>query len=210
MAKLDLVDRFSLMAITDFASGAPPADLPAWLEALCRARIDLIQVRAKDFSDRALCRLAGEIVAQVGERIPVVINGRFDIARAVGAAGVHLPAAGLPAARIRERCGEGFLIGCSTHSRSDVEAARAAGATYAVFGPIFATPSKNSTELQGLAKLRSVTSLGLPILALGGIGPESLTDVRACGAAGAAGIRVFRDPERLSAMVKLRDAWQGV
>ena len=72
-------------------------------------------------------------------------NRRFDLAlSAAGADGVHLPADGLPLARVRANTPRGFRIGVSTHSVGEAQAAIAGGADLVVIGPIFETPSKRA------------------------------------------------------------------
>jgi thiamine-phosphate pyrophosphorylase len=82
-----------------------------------------------------------------------------------------------------------FLIGVSCHSIADLEDAD--GADFAVLGPIFDTPGKG--EPLGLRYLvQAVHSTGLPVFALGGITEDRVTVCMRSGAAGVAGIRLFR------------------
>jgi thiamine-phosphate pyrophosphorylase len=118
----------------------------------------------------------------------LLVNDRFDVARAAGADGVHLPSNSLPAHLVREICGNDFLIGVSTHSLEEARAAMAAD--FIVFGPVFATGSK---QPQGLEKLREVTSAlsGFPVVAIGGIDLDNAEECFRAGASGIAAIRLF-------------------
>ncbi|GLS42101.1 thiamine phosphate synthase [Methylobacterium brachythecii] len=83
----------------------------------------------------------------------------------------------------------GALVGLSAHSLADIRSATAAGADYVTFSPIFATASKPGYGPSlGLDALREAAGLGLPIIALGGIGVD---EARRCREAGAAGVAVM-------------------
>jgi thiamine-phosphate pyrophosphorylase len=183
---------FCLLAISDRRSLAD-GDLADWLDAVGQAQVPAVQLREKELDDRALYELAVAARRRLPAACRLLINGRADVAIAAGADGVHLPVAGLPAAQLRRCHGERLLIGCSTHHRDEVLAAREAGADYVTFGPVFATPSKAAYgPPPGLAGLRTVTGLGIPVLALGGMTGERFAAAAAAGARGAAAIRLFQ------------------
>ena len=124
-----------------------------------------------------------------------LVNDRFDIARAAGAHGVHLTSRSLPASVVMQSCGEDFLIGVSTHSLETALDARAAGADFIVFGPVFETESKRSYGApQGLDKLREVAIAlqGFPVLAIGGINLQNSAECLHTGASGIAAISLFQ------------------
>ena len=209
------------MAIADFVArrreGESDADLAAWVRALEAAGVDALQVREKapqapgesgqPPADRRVLddvRLA----LHASESLSVLVNGRPDLAVAAGAAGVHLPSAGLPVVTVREGWPE-LLIGVSTHHPGEVERAGRQGADYATFGPVFATPSKAAygqpPDLGGLAR---ACRHGLPVLGLGGVGPAGLVELAAAGARGAAAIRAFHPGPGLVEMAHAaRRAW---
>ena len=131
----------------------------------------------------------------------VLVNGRLDVAIASGAAGAHLPANGLPLARARRRWPD-LVLGVSTHRRDEVVAARDAGADYVVFGPVFAPISKDSALVPvGVEELARVSSLGIAVLALGGVALDRLPEIAAAGAAGVAAIGAFQPPHDAGAFV---------
>jgi thiamine-phosphate pyrophosphorylase len=183
------------VAISGGAGLLSAGELEGWIEALAAAEVDAVQLREKELGDRELFQLARRVVDLAAGRLAVLVNGRADLALAAGAAGVHLPATGLPAPPLRRRCGRDFLIGRSTHRPEEVVFAREEGCDYAFFGPLRPTPSKDrQAEVPGLAGLAAACREGLPVLALGGV--ETLDDLEAAaaaGAAGVAGIRAFRD-----------------
>ncbi len=190
------------MAISDRRSLGRPLD--AWVRDL-GGWVDAVQLREKDLTDRELLELARRVRDAAAPGTSVLINGRADVAVASGCAGVHLTSSGLPIAALRRRFGERLVIGCSTHRPEEVEAACRDGADYAVFGPVFPTPSKAPYgPPPGLAGLRRATAHGLPVLAIGGIDADRMAEVADAGAAGVAAIRAFFDPETVEKMVAER------
>ena len=150
---------------------------------------DLIQIRAKDLTARALLRLVDQAVAIAGKR--VLVNTRTDIALISEAGGVHLPANSPMPRRIVPA---GFVIGVSCHTIAELQAAGREGADFAVYGPVFESPGKGPPV--GLDRLReAVRSVRMPVYALGGITEENAPLCIEAGAYGIAGIRLFRAPE---------------
>jgi thiamine-phosphate pyrophosphorylase len=159
------------------------------VEAALRGGARAVQLREKDLPPRALYPLALEmrqLTQAYGARL--LINDRVDVALAVNADGVHLTTTSLPASIARQVLGPGRLIGVSTHTRAEVQAAIDEGADFIVFGPVFSTPSKAPYGPPvGLDALRAVRAVvKLPILAIGGIKPTNLEQVLAAGADGIA------------------------
>jgi thiamine-phosphate pyrophosphorylase len=191
-----------LLAVSDAGErrGRPLED---WLRRLVAAGVDGVQVREKALADRELY----ELLRAARRAWPgwLIVNGRLDVALAAGADGVHLPADGVPVAALRRRFGDRVVIGRSTHRPEEVTEAREAGADYVTFGPVFPTPAKarygRPPGLEGLAR---AAARGLPVIALGGIGPGELAGVAAAGAAGAAGIRSFHEPRSLELWAETR------
>jgi thiamine-phosphate pyrophosphorylase len=174
-------------------------------QAAVDANIDLLQIRERSLSAGVLYALTAAIAKLTrGSNTKLLVNDRADIAATAGADGVHLASSSLPAHVVRKAFGDEFLIGVSTHSVADALVARTEGADFAVFGPVFSTPSKvKYGEPQGLKQLEAVTSaLGdFPVLALGGINIERVEDCISAGAQGVAGIRMLNDPSQLERTV---------
>lgn len=199
-----------LLAISDRAAlGERP--LEDWLDGLVDAGVDTVQIREKDLPDRELFGLAHRIRRRLPERVAVLVNGRLDIALAAGCQGVHLPVTGLAAGALRAwagTLGPEILIGRSTHGVEEVLGADQEGADYVTFGPVFPTPSKaRYGPPPGLDGLRAAASLGVPVIALGGVDAARLDAVAQAGATGVAGIRTFHEPAALEA---LREAARGL
>lgn len=175
-------------------------------DAVLGAGVPWLQLRAKETSARDHLSIARELVQRAqrhGGR--VIVNDRLDIARASGAAGVHLGQTDLPLSAARTIATEGRLVvGISTH---DVEQARAAerdGADYIGFGPMFTTSTKsNALEPRAAGALARVRdAVALPIVAIGGITEETAPTILAEGATSVAMIGAVasaNDPAALAA-----------
>ncbi|MEP7010360.1 MAG: thiamine phosphate synthase [Acidobacteriota bacterium] len=202
---------FELLAISD-RRAVPGGALEPWLEQIGAAGVGAVQIREKDLEDRALLALARSARNLLPPETTLLINGRIDVALAVGPerddaaggcrVGVHLPSTGLPTAALRDRFGVDLVIGRSTHTLNEIETALEQGADYATFGPVYPTPSKAAFGPPvGLAAFERAAALGLPLYALGGVTLERLPELARAGAAGIAGIRIFLEPVELPALV---------
>jgi thiamine-phosphate pyrophosphorylase len=159
-------------------------------ERAARNGVDLIQIRAKQFSGRALTDLVRGAVAIPGSQI--LVNTRSDVALACDARGVHLPAGSVAPSTIRKITPPGFLIGVSCHTIEELQAAEQEGADFAVFGPVFRSITKSVAPI-GLQALREATRSvrQLPVYALGGVTAENAPLCMDAGANGIAGISLF-------------------
>ncbi|MBI3948330.1 MAG: thiamine phosphate synthase [Armatimonadetes bacterium] len=148
----------------------------------------ILQLRDKEAPDEALREPAQEIRRLTrAAGVLFVINDRLELARAVGADGVHLGQSDLPARRARESWPEGIL-GITVGEADDARRAEADGADYLGLGPIFATQTKGDAgPAVGLAAIPRVRAASrLPIVAIGGIHLGNVAQIAAAGAAWAA------------------------
>jgi thiamine-phosphate pyrophosphorylase len=177
--------------VTDRAqtNGRPLLDV---IDAALRAGIRAVQLRERDLSARALLALAEQLRELTWRHgAALLINDRIDIALACGADGVHLPAHSFAVADARALLGPARLIGVSTHAPAEVARAAAAGADFAVLGPICETPSKRAYGPPlGLAALTAARAAArIPLFAIGGMDVGCVAAAREHGADGVAVIR---------------------
>lgn len=158
-------------------SGA--ADL-ALLPALVEAGVDGFQVREKAYDGRRLLALTRAVMSV---DVPVVVNDRLDVALAAGAHGVHLGADDLPVREAR-RLAPDLVIGATCRSAGQVARAALDGASYAGFGPLFATTSKDG--LPAPLGASAVPAGPLPVVGIGGVTAGNAASVVAAGAHGVA------------------------
>ena len=177
----------TMMAITNAESEGTERQLERLEEALI-AGLRLIQVRDKGWPPaqrlwfaEAVCRLAHSHGALV------VINDDEDIARKVGADGIHLSAARLAACAQRP---DFRWVGASCHSNAEITRAGEIGLDYALLGPVLPTPTHPEASGLGWSEFaRQLAGNTLPVLALGGMRPEMLREAQDYGAHGIALMR---------------------
>jgi thiamine-phosphate pyrophosphorylase len=183
------------------------SDILQLVRAAVDAEVSLFQIREKLLPARVLFELVARATEiTLGTRTRLLVNDRSDIARAAGADGVQLTGQSLPVDVVRNTCGDEFLIGASTHSLAEAQAAQTAGADFVVFGPVFETESKRGYGApQGVDKLREVTrALGVfPVVAIGGITIENVDSCFQAGASGVAAIGMLNDVETISSVVRV-------
>lgn len=194
--------KFQLPIVYPITSGeSTPDQILQLVRAAVDAEVPLFQIREKSLSGRVLFELVARAAELTrGSKTRLLVNDRSDIARAAGADGVHLTTHSLAVDVVRKIYGAEFLIGVSTHSLDEARAARAAGADFIVFGPVFETESKRVYgPPQGLDKLSEVTrELGeFPVVAIGGITLENAGECFRAGASGVAAIRLLSDAHQL-------------
>ena len=163
----------------------------------------LIQLRDKTSGARHFLESAKAAIIAAREcGVQLIINDRADIAAAAGADGVHLGQDDLPVAAARQLLGRKAIIGLSTHSLSQAEAALRQGIDYLAFGPVFSTGTKDDTAPEvGLDGLKAVRSkIGqFPLVAIGGITIDRALDVLQGGANSVAVISaLLRNPDEIA------------
>ncbi|MBI2156564.1 MAG: thiamine phosphate synthase [Candidatus Rokubacteria bacterium] len=153
------------------------------------AGLPAVQVREKDLGAADLAFLCRRIRGLTRDtQALLIVNDRVDVALAVGADAVQRTSTSLTVEDIRRIVGERLRIGASVHSLPEALEAELQGADWLVFGPVYDTPSKRVYgPPQGLDRLARVTrAVRLPVLAIGGITPERVREVRRAGARGVA------------------------
>lgn len=184
-----------LLLVTD-----PRPDLVARVEAAVRGGVDIVQLREKGGVREDLVGLAEELrevcAGEAGGAL-FTVNDDVELARLVGADGVHLGQEDESLARAREVLGPGAIVGRSAGAVGEALEAVREGADYLGVGTVFATPTKPDAEVAGLALVEAVAreSLPLPWFAIGGITLETAPVVAAAGAPGFAVVRAILDAE---------------
>ena len=205
-----ITDRLAFLRSPDITqSDAECSQLDA-IDIAARAGCQLIQIREKDMSAKALESFTLEAIRRArpyGAR--VLVNDRLDVALATGADGVHLRATSIPVDAAREialkKRLDDFLIGASTHSMVEAKMAEEAGADFVVCGPVYYTASKGIYGPPlGLAIFAEICEkTAIPVLALGGIKLSNYREALICGAAGLAAIGLFTDLDSLESNIRL-------
>jgi thiamine-phosphate pyrophosphorylase len=173
------------------AHGWEPADLA---KAYLDGGAPLIQLRAKQSPSGSLLVLCDTVVrAAESYAAAILVNDRADLAAMSGAAGVHVGQDDVPPAAARRILGDRAIVGYSTHTTAQIEAAVREPISYLAIGPVFGTRTKDTGyEAVGLARVAEAVRLsgGVPVVAIGGI---TLDNAPSLVAAGAAGVAVIAD-----------------
>jgi 8-oxo-dGTP diphosphatase len=156
------------------------------LEGRLRGGLRLVQVREKSLARDALRRFAERVLVLArAHGAKVLVNSDVDLAREIGADGVHLTAAQLQGSRP-----DIPWCGASCHSREELRRAEDLGADFAVLGPVRSTPSHPGSVPLGWDGFREIgAGSSIPVYALGGVVPRDLEQARSCGAHGLAMVR---------------------
>src|SRR5579884_793216 len=186
-------------------------DVPdAFLDAALRGGVDIVQLRIKDRAAEEIVPVARRFAAICARhRAPFILNDRPELVAAAGADGVHIGQDDVALSEAREVVGEELLVGLSTHTREQIEAA--ADADYIGVGPVFETPTKPGRPAVGLELVRHAARCApVPFFAIGGIDVANVAAVASAGAGRVAVVRALaraRDPE--GAARSLRAALEG-
>lgn len=169
-----------LYAITPI--GMASRALATAVSAAIRGGASVIQYRAKDRADREeatallrTCRGAG---------VPLIVNDDPELARAIGADGVHLGADDRSIAEARAIVGRAMAIGVSCYDDLSLAGIAAQqGADYVAFGSFFSSRTKPDARRAPVTLLEQARrAIAIPIVAIGGITPENGSVLLAAGA----------------------------
>lgn len=194
----------SLYAICDVANVTE--DLH-FVSELLRLGVEIIQLRAKNSAPQPLGRFIRETMARRDEINPstkIVLNDFVDLAVETGVDGVHLGQDDISPVEARAALGPAAIIGFSTHTLIQVEAAPLNELSYLAFGPIFSSTTKSGhAEITGVAEIKRVVErIELPLVAIGGISCENAESVFRAGASSVAVISALRAAPSLTEAIE--------
>jgi thiamine-phosphate pyrophosphorylase len=177
----------------------------AFLDAALRGGVDLLQLRIKSGSDEELLAVGRRYARLCADRgVLFILNDRPDLVAPMGADGVHVGQDDMAVAAARELIGPERLLGLSTHTPEQVDAAT--GVDYIGVGPVHATPTKPGRPAVGLELIRyAAAQARVPFFAIGGIDPSNVEAVIDSGASQVAVVRALTesaDPESTARELK--------
>lgn len=156
------------------------------IEEAIKGGVKIVQLReknisTKDFYEKAL--KVKEICKNYG--VLFIINDRLDIAQAVGADGVHLGQSDMPIEKAREILKDRFLIGATARNVEEAKKVELLGADYIGSGAIFGTSTKDNAKKLEIGELKKiVTSVKIPVFAIGGININNVSNLKNIGLQG--------------------------
>jgi thiamine-phosphate pyrophosphorylase len=166
------------------------------LPAALRGGVDMVQLRDKELDDESLLRAAARFRTLCDEHGALFwLNDRPDLALAAGADGVHVGQDDAHPGEVRELVGDRLLIGLSTHSPEQLQAALGSEADELSVGPVWETPTKAGRPAAGLEYVRYAAEHagGAPWFAIGGIDEANVAEVVSAGARRVVVVRAIRD-----------------
>ena len=187
------VDGARLLLVT-----APRPDLVSRVEAAVRGGVEIVQLRDKEASREDLIPLAEELKDVCGHADTLfTVNDDVELARLIGADGVHLGEDDGPTPRARSVLGPDVVVGRSAGGVAEAQEAVEGGADYLGVGAVYATPTKPDGEVAGLDLIRALAreNLSVPWFAIGGVTLETAPHVAEAGAPGFAVARAILDAD---------------
>ena len=157
------------------------------IEPCLKGGASVVQLRDKRAKTRKLLDEAFRLRALTEEYSALfIVNDRVDIALACSADGVHIGSEDMQPALARKLLGPDKVIGLTVRTPSEAEAAEVEGVDYVAAGSIFESATKRTRVigLEGLGRICRTTTL--PVVAIGGIGPNDLEGIFSRGARGVA------------------------
>jgi thiamine-phosphate pyrophosphorylase len=201
------LERARLYLVIEAAPGGRPA--AEIVGPALEGGVDVVQLREKHAPAEAITS-AGSELRRLCHRHGglLVVNDRADLALACGADGVHVGQEDEDPEAARALVGPDLLVGVSTHSPSQIEAAERSSADYLGVGPVHATATKPGVPAVGLGLVRHAAAhAGKPFFAIGGIDAGNAGEAAGAGAPRVAVVRAIRDaPDPRDAAAALLDA----
>lgn len=171
--------------------------------------VDMVQLREKEMTDDEMTELARELHEKLlPTGIPLIINDRVNVAKAIDAEGVHVGQSDMAYAEARKILGKDKIIGLSCENMQQVADANSMDVDYIAVSPVFATPTKTDTAppfgLEGLREARKISRH--KVVAIGGINGSNIREIRDAGADSAAVVSAIveaANPTKAASTLKL-------
>ena len=209
--RLDKKDMV-LYAVTDrhWLNGE---SLYSQVEKALKGGATFIQLREKNLGEEEFLAEAKEIARLCKSyHVPFVINDNVEIAKKVDADGVHVGQSDMEALDVRKTLGEDKIIGVTAKTVEQALKAQAHGADYLGVGAVFGTTSKaDATKLDHKVLKEICETVDIPVVAIGGITEENVTELAGNGICGVAVISaVFGQPDIEQATKELKEKVEGM
>lgn len=148
--------------------------------------VDFIHLREKHRSAQEITSLINRLKEESIPSEDIIVNDRVDIACVEGVGGVQLAYHSIGSKEVRKHFPQ-LRIGKSVHSVLEAQEAETDGADYVLFGHIFSSNSKPGLLPKGIEALKDVVdAISIPVIAIGGITPQNVHEIRRTGAKGIA------------------------
>lgn len=158
------------------------------VESALKGGVTCVQLREKELDEEAFLKEAFALHDLCKKyNVPFFINDNVDIAIRCHAEGIHVGQDDMAAAQVRQRVGDGVMIGVSAHTVQEALDAVAHGADYLGVGAVFATHTKTDvSEMPRQTLLDICNAVDVPVVAIGGIHKENILQLKGTGVDGVA------------------------
>jgi thiamine-phosphate pyrophosphorylase len=173
------------------------ADPEALLNAVMTGGVGMVELRDRD-NPRGAIERSGQTFRRLANTYGAlfIVNDDPHLALELGADGVHVGQDDMDPVEARAVVGPDAIVGLSTHSREQIEAAGEQPVDYISVGPIWETPTKEGRPATGLELIKAAAEIApRPWFAIGGVDPENAGDVVEAGAERLCVVRAIRDAE---------------
>lgn len=181
-------ETMRLYAVTDRTWLKPGEQLEQPVEELLKAGVTCVQLREKQAEDALILEEARILKELCGRyRVPLIINDRPDLAKAVKADGVHVGLSDMGIEKARALLGEDYIIGGSAHNVREALEAQKAGADYIGCGAVFGSSTKSDVTALPREELKAICqAVDIPVVAIGGIHEGNIAQLAGTGIDGVA------------------------
>ena len=188
LRQIKMMPRFTLQYVTN---GSTPAEVTEEVEAVLKGGCKWVQIRMKDAPDAIVAEVAEKSKPLIDKHCAILIlDDRPELAKAVGADGVHLGKNDMHPSEARAILGPNAIIGSTANTLDDIAKILAHGQSdYLGLGPLrFTSTKKNLSPTLGYDGYASILAqpVGLPVVAIGSVGIDDVSPLLCRGASGVA------------------------
>ncbi|MCI7321799.1 MAG: thiamine phosphate synthase [Lachnospiraceae bacterium] len=200
-------EQLKLYAVTD-RSWLGNETLYEQVEKALKGGATMVQLREKELDEAAFRQEAEEILKLCRNyHVPFIVNDNVELAKSIGADGVHIGQSDMELTRAREMLGQDAIIGVTAKTVEQAKAAETGGADYLGSGAVFGSSTKLDAKPMDHALLQEICeSVHIPVVAIGGITGENVMKLTGRGMAGVAVVSgIFACPDIEEGTRKLRE-----
>ena len=200
-------EQLKLYAVTD-RSWLGNETLYEQVEKALKGGATMVQLREKELDEAAFRQEAEELLKLCRNyHVPFIVNDNVELAKSIGADGVHIGQSDMELTRAREMLGQDAIIGVTAKTVEQAKAAETGGADYLGSGAVFGSSTKLDAKPMDHALLQEICeSVHIPVVAIGGITGENVMKLSGRGMAGVAVVSgIFACPDIEEGTRKLRE-----
>ena len=180
-------EQLKLYAVTD-RSWLGDETLYEQVEKALKGGATMVQLREKNLDEETFVQEAEEIMELCQRyQVPFIVNDNVELAKRIGADGVHIGQADMELEQARKLLGADAIIGVTAKTIQQAKAAEEGGADYLGSGAVFGSSTKPDAKAMDHALLQEICgSVEIPVVAIGGISAANVMQLKGRGMAGVA------------------------